>query len=305
MHEVNRTIRTVLLVMILSQWNWLLAADPIDWSTAKELHPGIRLIQERRETPRPVSISCVRIDLKTPGLKLCTTGRLDSWEKNATETMRQSTRDFMRASSTTKRQIVFAANADAFSPWPVPWNKATPTNLSGLAISDGVVVSPPSGSPSLVIRKDGSAAIQKTEPGMNTDDIQVAISGFALCLIDGQPQPSGADLHPRTGLGLSLDSQYLFLMAVDGRRFSSQGATTNELGTWLKEHGADDAINMDGGGSTTLAWWNPSSTQSDKCELINTPVGSGAKFESELTDRLYVPTERFNGNNLGVYYMTP
>ena len=59
---------------------------------------------------------------------------------------------------------------------------------------------------------------------------------------------------------------------------------------------------MDGGGSTTLAWWNPEAPGDDKCELINTPVGSGAKFESEQADAAFIPTERANGNNLGVYY---
>lgn len=276
-----------------------------DWSSARQLHPGIQLLQERRAQPRNIAISCVRIDLKTQGLRLCTTGRTESWEKNTTETIRQTTREFIRSSASTKRQIVFASNADAFSPWPVPWNKATLTNLNGLAVSDGIVVSPPAGSPSLLIHQDGTASIRKTEPGFSTKDIQTAVSGFALCLVDGMPQPSGQDLHPRTGLGLSADAQYLFLMAIDGRRYSSQGATTEELGRWLHEYGADDAINMDGGGSTTLAWWNPASIEDDKCELINTPVGSGMKFESESADNAYTPTERFNGNNIGVYYQTP
>ncbi|MFN9719551.1 MAG: phosphodiester glycosidase family protein [Planctomycetota bacterium] len=280
-------------------------AKGADWSPARELYPGIQLLQEKRAEPRNVTISCVRIDLQTPGLRLHTTGRARSWERNATETIRQSTREFIRLSAATNRRIVFAANADAFSPWPAPWNKPTPTDLNGLAVSDGIVVSPPSGSPSLLIRKDGTASIQKTDPEFSTEDIQTAVSGFAFCLIDAQPQPSGTDLHPRTGLGLSADARYLLIMAVDGRRHSSRGATTHELGRWLLEYGADDAINMDGGGSTTLAWWNSSSDRDDKCELINTPVGNGMKFESELADQAYVPTERLNGNNIGVYYLSP
>jgi hypothetical protein len=276
-----------------------------DWEIARELHPGIRLVQQQRTEPRRIQLHCVRVDLTTPGLKLCTTGRADGWTKDSRETLRQSTRDFIRSSTSTKKPVVFAANADAFSPWPAPWNQSTPTNLSGLAIADGVVVSPATGSPSLLIDKSGKAFIEQTTPGFSTDNVQLAVSGFSLCLVDGKPQPSGTDLHPRTGLGISADGRFIFVMAIDGRKYSSPGATTQELGTWLQEHGADDAINMDGGGSTTLAWWNPSSDSDDKCELINSPVGSGLKFESELADKAYVPTERFNGNNLGVYFQAP
>lgn len=276
-----------------------------DWENARELHPGIRLVQQQRTEPRRIQLHCVRIDLATRGLKLCTTGRADAWTKDSRETLRQSTRDFIRSSISTKKPVIFATNADAFSPWPAPWNQSTPTNLSGLAIADGVVVSPATGSPSLLIDKSGKASIEQTNPDFTTGNVQLAVSGFSLCLVDGKPQPSGTDLHPRTGLGISADGRFIFVMAIDGRKYSSRGATTQELGTWLQEHGADDAINMDGGGSTTLAWWNPRSDSDDKCELINSPVGSGLKFESELADKAYVPTERFNGNNLGVYFQAP
>lgn len=282
-----------------------LDARAADWEKAKELHPGIQLLQDQRSEPRRIRVHCVRIDLATPGLKLSTTGRSDQWAADSSETVRQSTREFMRSSSKTKRPVMFATNADAFSPWPAPWNKSTPTNLSGLAIADGIVVSPATGSPSLLVDKSGKAVIQTTTREFPTDAIQLAVSGFALCLIDGKPQPSGDDLHPRTGLGISADGRFIFVMAIDGRKFSSRGATTHELGTWMQDYGADDAINMDGGGSTTLAWWNPASASDDKCELINSPVGNGSKFESEVAERSYIPTERFNGNNLGVYYQTP
>jgi uncharacterized protein YigE (DUF2233 family) len=299
--------RPVVALAFLLTFSFLVIQDltAADWEAAKELHPGIRLLQERRSEPRRIQLHCVRIDLATPGLKLCTTGRSDAWAADSTETLRQSTRDFMRSSARTKQPVMFATNADAFSPWPAPWNKSTPTNLSGLAVSDGVVVSPATGSPSLLVDKSGKATIRITTPEFPTDTIQLAVSGFALCLVDGKPQPSGDDLHPRTGLGISADGRFIFVMAIDGRKFSSRGATTHELGTWMQQHGADDAINMDGGGSTTLAWHNPKSESDDKCELINSPVGSGLKFESELAEKAYVPTERFNGNNLGVYYQTP
>jgi hypothetical protein len=58
--------------------------------------------------------------------------------------------------------------------------------------------------------------------------------------------------HPRTGLGLSADRRTLYLAVVDGRRSSSVGMSCAELGNLLKNLGAQDAMNLDGGGSTTM-----------------------------------------------------
>lgn len=293
-------------VLLLPLTVWLAAPAAADdwpqWQQAPELHPGIRLAQTTVQEPRPMCIHAVKIDLCTPGLRFHSTPRAEGWEEDKRETIRQTTRDFLRASRETEQTLVFAVNADRFSPWPAPWDGATPTNLGGLAISDGVVVSPASGGPSLLIGKSGTAWIAITTPQTTVDDVQVAVSGFGLCLIDGIPQPSGEDLHPRTGIGLSEDGRQLFVLAIDGRRASRQGASTHELGQWMKRCGADDAINMDGGGSTTLAWWNPTLAGDDKSQLINTPVGNGAKYETPQAEMDYTPTERANGNHLGVFY---
>jgi hypothetical protein len=58
--------------------------------------------------------------------------------------------------------------------------------------------------------------------------------------------------NPRTALGLSANRETLILVAVDGRRTDAVGMTCNELGTLLKGLGAADAMNLDGGGSTTM-----------------------------------------------------
>jgi len=294
------------LILLLQFTAWpalpVAADDWPDWQRAPELHPGIRLAQTNVREPRPLWVHAVNIDLRTPGLRFHTTPRARGWEENKRETIRQTTRDFLRASRKTDKPLVFAVNADGFSPWPAPWNMPTPTNLGGLAVSDGVVVSPATSSPSLMIATSGTASIAVTTARTKIDGVRLAVSGFGLCLRDGIPQPSGEDLHPRSGIGLSEDGRRLFVIAIDGRRASRQGATTHELGQWMKRCGANDAINMDGGGSTTLAWWNPMLAGDDKTELINTPVGNGAKYETPLAELIYVPTERANGNNLGVYY---
>lgn len=61
-----------------------------------------------------------------------------------------------------------------------------------------------------------------------------------------------ASRHPRSVVGFSRDSSTLFLIAVDGRQPSSAGMTLPELARAVIALGVHDALNLDGGGSTTL-----------------------------------------------------
>jgi hypothetical protein len=61
--------------------------------------------------------------------------------------------------------------------------------------------------------------------------------------------------HPRTAVGIGRNGRRLFLVAVDGRRKEySDGMTLRELADVMRGLGARDAINLDGGGSTTLVY---------------------------------------------------
>jgi len=58
--------------------------------------------------------------------------------------------------------------------------------------------------------------------------------------------------HPRTAVARLADGRIL-LVVVDGRQpYHSLGMTLPELATFLRALGATDAVNLDGGGSTTL-----------------------------------------------------
>lgn len=60
--------------------------------------------------------------------------------------------------------------------------------------------------------------------------------------------------NPRTAFGVSQDKKTLFLYAVQGRGVDgSPGLRLKELGAMMRERGAWDATNTDGGGST-LMW---------------------------------------------------
>ena len=61
-----------------------------------------------------------------------------------------------------------------------------------------------------------------------------------------------ADRHPRTFVGFDRDTTSIFLCTVDGRQESSVGMTFREMGEFLLEIEAWNALNLDGGGSSTM-----------------------------------------------------
>ena len=60
------------------------------------------------------------------------------------------------------------------------------------------------------------------------------------------------DRHPRTFVAFNRDTTKLFLCTVDGRQETSRGMTFSEMADFLLSLGAWNAINLDGGGSTTM-----------------------------------------------------
>lgn len=91
-------------------------------------------------------------------------------------------------------------------------------------------------------------------------DVAEAIGGGPSFLLRGGEVPpetmAAAGIHPRTAAGVH--GRTLWLVTVDGRRPpDSTGVTLLELATILRSLGATDAVNLDGGGSTTFAARRP------------------------------------------------
>ncbi len=82
--------------------------------------------------------------------------------------------------------------------------------------------------------------------------IQTAVGGGPKLVTAGKPWTwSGLQFrHPRSAIGWNRD--HIFLVAVDGRQSTSAGMTFPELADYLVNLGCDEALNFDGGGSTTL-----------------------------------------------------
>lgn len=83
--------------------------------------------------------------------------------------------------------------------------------------------------------------------------------GGAPILRDGVPL-AGLDTRTaavRSAAGVSPDGRTVYLVALAGRAPASAGLTIAELADVLRSLGADAAVNLDGGGSTTIAVREP------------------------------------------------
>lgn len=251
-------------IVLFSALFLLGATEKLDWSKSKEIYKGISLLRIEKEMPRLMKINVIRIDLKTPGLDFTATGRDKDWGKEMPDcagyiirTKRQRTRDFMKEARAKGMNMVLAVNAAPWGPWKKPFNHKY-ANPSGVNILNGEVISDHEGKgPVFVIYKDGAPAIERRLDVEDYPNIKIAVSGFSIVAKDGKSTFKDKSLAPRTAYGISADKRYIYILCVDGRQKKwSMGMTCQEAGEWLLAAGASDAINMDGGGSTTLVYWD-------------------------------------------------
>ncbi|MBW3635709.1 MAG: phosphodiester glycosidase family protein [Armatimonadetes bacterium] len=238
------------------------------------------------QMPRQTAIEIVEIDLTTPGLRFLVTPPTPGGPRGD-ETKTQTTRGFVAQQ---KAQIginggFFRLENGRESRW---------TNNISLAASDGVIYSPfeivkEKFEYALNISKDNKATIIRLGDGTPPASIYNAIAGSEPILLDGKNVAVWKELHPRTAVGINREGTKLFLCVVDGRQPAySMGMTTPELGELLREYGAWNAINLDGGGSSTMVFDQYGDRDENGQEigpfLVNKPSG-----------------ERFNGTNLAVF----
>ena len=84
-------------------------------------------------------------------------------------------------------------------------------------------------------------------------DPAMAISGERILLQGGKRKvEDDSELHPRTAVGIDRDTGKILLLVIDGRSSRSRGYTLVELAKMMKSLGAEAALNLDGGGSSTM-----------------------------------------------------
>jgi hypothetical protein len=251
---------------------WTPVFQGVDYSTATNT---------AAENPGPLHVYVLRISLHTPGISFTSTAS-SADRFPGFETFSQTTGDYVN--------IIGAQagiNANFFS---AVSTTPQPQNLSGLAVSDGHLVSQPEASyPALIITKDNVASITTTSAGLDTSNVWTAIAGSSIILQNGlaiaPPNGSSGDPfkpNPRSAIGISQDNSFLYLMVIDGRSAASVGVTQQQTGEFLALFGAYNGLNLDGGGSSALV----KSDAPGSVTVLNTPSGG---------------TQRLDGNNFAVF----
>ena len=88
-----------------------------------------------------------------------------------------------------------------------------------------------------------------------------AVGGFPVLMrdslitgaVDSVSSAGFRGVNPRTAIGIGANGRRLLIMVIDGRQAGfSVGASLRETATLLRDLGARDALNLDGGGSSAL-----------------------------------------------------
>lgn len=98
-----------------------------------------------------------------------------------------------------------------------------------------------------------------------------AVGGMPI-VADGKaiPNPiSNKERAPRSAAGLSADGTTIMLVTVDGRQSDSGGMTLPEFARQLASLGVHAAVNLDGGGSSTLVYRSPGAA---RASIVNDPA---------------------------------
>ncbi len=256
MHRVIHFIFAFVTVARLSGQD--VAAPEPQWQPK---FTGVDVAELSTGSPRMLRAVAVRIDLQAPGLSFTAT---PSNGPKPGETDAAYTTSFL-----VKNGLQAAINAAPFD--KVYEKEGGPQDVRGLLVTGGEVISKPGSLPALVISRKNRARIASAP--VDTKDAWTAVGGFSVVLRGGELTHTGdKKLHPRTAAGVSKDGRWLWWLVVDGRQLLwSGGVTTEEVGTWMKKLGAWDAINLDGGGTSTAVVAGPDG----KPQVLNRPVHGG------------------------------
>jgi len=131
----------------------------------------------------------------------------------------------------------------------------------------------------------------------NLEDIKLAMGGGTVLVKDGQVAKFTQNLSgnaSRTAVGITPDKKQLILVAIDGRHNYFKGVDGEGLAKLMIELGSQDAIVMDGGGSTTMLTRGLGDFDT---KLVNYPSDGG---ERKIINGLAVIAEESQGDVKGI-----
>ncbi|MBD2063915.1 phosphodiester glycosidase family protein [Funiculus sociatus GB2-A5] len=280
---------TGLLILPLILYGRLHFLRPPQIDKEQPLFQGIFYRRVVRSTPRPLMIHIVSVDLKTPGVKVLVTPGMPT--PDDTEINARTTSEFLN-----EFKLQLAINGSFFylfreqTPWDYYPHSGDRVNVVGQAIANGRIYSKFESKWPVVCFSSSNIA-QIFDSGSCPKDTFAAVAGSEVLVAGGNGVSKNFNgnnnkPYPRVVVATNKKGDKLWLIAVDGKQpLYSEGVTMAELTKIVMELGAYAALNLDGGGSTTLVMATPSGAS-----LLNAPI------QTKLPMR-----ERPVANHLGFY----
>jgi len=235
--------------------------------TNQPLFNGITYSRWQQNTPRPQLLHLLDIDLTAPGLSAFSNPPLTGTPNLTSDQEIGETRALRTSHFLQRYGLQLAVNANFFYPfaeksaWQYEPTEGEPVNLIGVGMSDGTVVSGihPRYYALCFLPQRVTVAWESLCP----EGTQQAVAGQALWLTE-EPLPEGMEFlakeegldknYPINIAAINADGTRLWLLITDGKQpLYSEGTTLREATEILKEVGAVRAVQLDGGGSTTIA----------------------------------------------------
>lgn len=251
-------VGVAILALPLIYYGNLLRYRPPRTNLQKDIFPGMTYERQVLNTPRPLMLHIVTVDLDEARATVWVTPGNPTADR--TEITARTTTEFLREFNST-----LAINANFFFPFRenTPWDyypqSGDRANAVGLAIAEGKTYSSPEKRWPALCFSDRSQAQIRSDGTCPADTLN-AVAGSAILVTNGQPvklprnTPNNDGLYSRTALGIDVTGTKIWIVAIDDKQaFYSEGVTLKELTDLFLKLGVDAAINLDGGGSTTLA----------------------------------------------------
>ena len=270
---MNRSLS--LAAILLSCFGLTSLAQNVQVSRWTPLYIGVDQATGSIDGPDYSKAYAVRVDLRAPGISFYTTPH-----QGSLNTVASTTSSFLA-----KFGLQVAVNANFFAPCCAA--TAEQKTFLGLAVSDGNVVAVPNSIPGqnaglLITRKNEASMVENSEQ-MDLSNVFNAVTGSGIIVQDGlnvgnqTPFGDGADPNPRTSVGLSEDSRFLYIVVIDGRQPGySIGTKSSETADLMLAFGAHTAINLDGGGSTDLV----EDDGHGGARIVNRPSGGAERYDA-------------------------
>lgn len=208
--------------------------------TTRTLGPGIDY--ERLVVDGPAVVHVVRIDLRRPDLIPVATPPSKGRAVPA-----QRVRDFaLENDAAVAMNTAFFHPFHSNSPFDYYPRAGDPTEPFGLTMTDGVEFGANRFHKATVFLSEDEVGLERF------DDARWAVTGRTVLVRDGHAQDANAEaIAPRSAI--AYDGDRLWFVVADGRQPGySEGMTLAALAQLLADQGAQWAVEMDGGGSSTL-----------------------------------------------------